>query len=172
MIRRIRSLWADRGGVAAIEFVLVAPFLVTLWLGMTEYANAHLVARKANIAAQSVADLVAQERTASTAELDDFLEAGRQIMTPYPAAGLAITVMSVIADPDDGTVSTAWQYPDGAPATVPPEAAALLDPGESLIVVRLTYSYQPILGNVIDTMTIDEQAVARPRLLDAIERAP
>ena len=161
MSRWIRGLLRDRTGLAAVEFALLAPVLVSLWLGMTEFANMHLAARKANIAAQSVADLVAQQRTVTTTELDDMLEAARQIMAPFPPEFLTVQILSVFRDDDDALV-TEWQYGTGGAA--PAETESLVGTGDSVIVVRLTYRYQPILDTVIGVRTLSENAFARPRL--------
>lgn len=171
MISRIRGLLSDRGGVAAVEFALVAPVLIALWLGMTEFANVHLVARKANIAAQSVADLIAQERTATTGELDDVLQAATQIMEPFPIAPLSVQITSVVAD-GNGVLSAEWEYPGVGGGAIPPEAVNLVGPDESVIVVTLSYQYQPILNSVVGVITLSERAFARPRLQLKVVRGP
>ena len=72
---RIRGLWRDRKGVAALEFAMLLPLLVILLIAIIEVSNLHLAGRKATVAAQSAADLAAQERFVNATKLGDIVAA-------------------------------------------------------------------------------------------------
>ena len=65
----------DRRAVAAVEFALIAPLLLLVWVAIIEVSNLHLVGRKATIAAQAAADLTAQERSVNAGKLADIVAA-------------------------------------------------------------------------------------------------
>ena len=56
----LRRLIADRRGVSAVEFALVAPILVLLYFGLVELSQAATADRRLAHATSAVGDLVAQ----------------------------------------------------------------------------------------------------------------
>src|SRR4051812_23308882 len=62
---------ADRRGVAAIEFALLLPVMILLYFGSAEFVNAFSAQRRISHIAASIADITAQDRTISTAQLND-----------------------------------------------------------------------------------------------------
>ena len=59
-MKKAIQLLLNREGVAALEFALLMPFMIALWGVIIEYSNLQAAARKVNIAAQSLADVIAQ----------------------------------------------------------------------------------------------------------------
>jgi hypothetical protein len=60
-----------------------------------------------------------------------------------------------------------WQSnPDGSLAITmdPAVADGLGSPGESVIMVRLSYTYESLFDFIFDTKSLQEEAFARPRL--------
>lgn len=66
-----RALWRDRRGVSALEFALVAPFLVLLAAGTIEFGRMMLLTQKLQNASFLFADLAARDKTLSEGKLDD-----------------------------------------------------------------------------------------------------
>lgn len=172
---RIRGLWRDRKGVAALEFAMLLPLLVILLIAIIEVSNLHLAGRKATVAAQSAADLAAQERFVNATKLGDIVAAVGAIMRPFPAAGLSYDIASVEADLD-GNVGVGWRITQGGiqggGCGVPAPALNLISTNDSVIAVTVVYQYRPALNFIFGDINITEQAFARPRRIRIIPLQP
>jgi Flp pilus assembly protein TadG len=63
---RAATVAKDRSGIAIVEFALLVPLLLTLFIGSFETANLLLAYLKLEDAAETAADLVAQWTSATT----------------------------------------------------------------------------------------------------------
>ncbi len=81
----VRRLSSDNRGVAAIEFALIAPLLITLYLGTLEISGALQMNKKVGRAASATGDLIAQlDSTEVNKEaLKSILKIGKAITQPY-----------------------------------------------------------------------------------------
>ncbi|HEV2557941.1 MAG TPA: TadE/TadG family type IV pilus assembly protein [Microvirga sp.] len=82
--------------VAAIEFALILPVMITMYFGMTELTVALMQDRKVNIAANTVADMMGKVSQLSPDELEQIMRVAETIMAPFDASGLKVTVSSVV----------------------------------------------------------------------------
>ena len=62
MLRRLRQFRADVRAVAAVEFALVLPLLIGLYLGSIEAASLYSTDHKVATVASTMADLVSRQR--------------------------------------------------------------------------------------------------------------
>jgi Flp pilus assembly protein TadG len=149
MVWRSRRLARDRRGVSAIEFAMIAPILILLYVGIVEVGNLLTIYRRTAAVASTAADLTAQAKSVTTADLDDIVKASGAILTPYPTSSLKIVLSSVVAD-DKNVGEVAWSYGSNAAPrgkdTVYPVPAGLTQPNSSVIVAEVTYDYKPTLG--------------------------
>ncbi|MBI1263972.1 MAG: hypothetical protein GC187_04475 [Alphaproteobacteria bacterium] len=155
----------DRRGVSAVEFALIAPILIVLYLGVAQLSLALSANRKVSSAALVVADLTAQRATVSSAELADYFAAGRAMAAPFDAGGLAFRVSSVRMH-TDGEIFLAWSEADGMdPAVAPPVLPeGLLIPGGSVIVVDTQMPFTSPFGDLFgDPVTLSDSALLQPR---------
>jgi len=156
-----------RKGTVSVEAALVLPILISILLGMVEISNYIELSRKAMSAAQTVADLVAQEPSHTDATLAQIRDAAALILNPFPvdANSLSVTIASIGFD-DSGDVDPLWQDPyDGSIVGDPNDAVGLGDPTESVIMVTLSYVYDsPFNFLFTDKRTLNETAFARPRI--------
>ena len=67
------ALWCDRRGVSAIEFAMLVPILTLMYIGTVQIGNLLTLMRRVETAASTAADLAAQKREVSVAELDDIV---------------------------------------------------------------------------------------------------
>lgn len=168
------SLLRDNRGVAAIEFAMVAPILLVLFLGAIEFSQALTLDRRVTAVASSVADLVAQAEKVSTNDLDDIMVIGQRILetaliTSYEDNELEIEVISLLADAN-GDVKVDWSYdrsggtPYAKGSNYPKLPAGLLGPSSSVIVAEVSYDFDPPVGKYLTSgILLEERAFLRPR---------
>ena len=131
----------------------------------------HLAGRKAVTAAQSAADLVAQETTIDGFRLDDIAAAIRTILEPFPSGSVGFNLISVVMDAD-GNTAVDWRYTGGlidADMAAPAGAANLAEPGGSVIAAVVSYQHAPLFG-LFSPMRFSEVALAKPRRVPVIPR--
>jgi Flp pilus assembly protein TadG len=149
-----------------IEFALVFPIMLIMFIGLVEFGEAFSIDRKINNAASTVSDLVSQESSVNNAKLADMATVATELLKPYRAAPLVLRVTSVVADAQNRT-TVAWTYPaTGGPtvgaAYVLPRAA-LTEANSSIIVAQTSYAFTPTLGYFIGSITLTGNAYFRPR---------
>lgn len=149
-VRGIRAMGArflvQRNGAAAVEFALILPILIVLYLGSVELTNALTANRKMSQVASTVGDLVTQYRNLDAATLNDIFTASEAIMTPYTDSGLTISIAGIAVDAD-GVATTDWSRTNAggtADALVNEVPASLKSPDSYLIVAKTEYSYQAL----------------------------
>lgn len=178
MLKRLRKLWRDNGGVAAIEFAIMAPMLLALLIGCLEVTFKIWSTQKAEKLAVTLSDVIAQAQSVSGDDLASLTGAVDKIMDPFPfgANGMVI-ISSVYVDQDETVAKVKWQcsYTDGDfeanskfgetgdDAELP--AGFELAPRDNVIVTEVFYLYQPIApGIMFDNATIYRRAMFKPRL--------
>ena len=100
-----------RDGIAALEFAVISPIMISLYFGVTELSDALTAGAKTTAVAASAADLVAQDTKICNAEMNDIFSALDAIMFPYPGGNMHIVISSLI-DAGNGTVKVAWTFPN------------------------------------------------------------
>lgn len=174
--RRIRSFRKEKRGVAALEFALIAPFMIALWLGSVELSQGFTIDRKVSLASSALADLVTQQSNLTGAEMNDIMDATTAIMLPYDASNLSIEIAGVSID-EFGDTRVEWSETrnGSAPAVggtyaIPP---ALILPDSFLVVAQLSYEHTPATAHVISgSITLSDNFFLRPRRQDAITYNP
>ncbi len=103
----LRSLWRRHDGLAAVEFALIAPFAIMLFLGTMELSEAMMVERKVTTATSVTADLVGQALRMNDKDIKDVFAAAQAIMIPYDGQSMTVLITSVNIEPD-GTTEVGW----------------------------------------------------------------
>jgi Flp pilus assembly protein TadG len=168
----------DRAGTAAVEFAMVLPIAVSMFLGSFEISNLLLCHMKLVAAAQTAADLMAQQKTVCAANVTDYGTAAGLVMEPLSPGNLSVAFSSVIYAPNTNAASTDWhQEVNGAASNAPtaPNAAANANLGSngssSTIVATANYAYTSPLSYVLKkNYTFTETAFAQPRLVPNIPK--
>lgn len=178
--RLTSGLLRDRRGVAAVEFALVLPFMLVLFLGITELNSALTLDRKVSQAASSVADLVAQADKLTSSEVSDLLQLSRAVLDPYPEAPLTMVVASVwIKEVNQPRVvwsramnTSEWGAGSAPPVEVPQELTQQKD--TYLIVTHAEYEHRPTFAAVLKdvfntaTITLSDTYYLRPRVSTSV----
>lgn len=165
---RLRRLRGDRRGTALIEFALLLPVMLTLYLGGFRLIDAASCNRRVTVTARSLADLVSQYATLSEATLRTIFDASTQMMTPYDASTIKLRVTQIRVD-NNGRAFVAWSrvkndvaYPGNIEITsmVP---VALRQPNTALIYSEVTYAYPAFIW-VGGAMNFTQQSIMMPRI--------
>ena len=163
-----------RDGVSAVEFALIVPVLLFLYLAAVEGAQALMAHRRAAQSAAVVADLVSQSRTVGDTTIGQIFAAGELVVAPGSTAGMTQRITSLVVG-SDGIARVQWSdarngdaRPAGAAVTLPPGVAF---PDETLIMAEVGYAYASPLGLILpNLLNFDETAFVRPRFEDRVLR--
>lgn len=142
------------------------PFLLLLIMGVIELSNLMTVERRLLNSVQSTADLVSQETDVTTADMTEIYTAAKLTISPYSIGGLGIGTTSVRFDDTSGAAYVDWSegLNGGTVADPLTKAQGRGEPGDSVIIVTGTYTYQPLLSMIItNPIILSETSYARPR---------
>ena len=96
--RRLSSLKRDERGVSAVEFAMLLPLMITLYLGAVEISQGVSINRKVTLTSRTVADLASQVSSISGGDMTNLLNASAAVIAPFPAGNLKVTVSQVSID--------------------------------------------------------------------------
>jgi Flp pilus assembly protein TadG len=164
----------DRRGVSAVEFAMLLPLMVTLYLGSVEISQGVGIDRKVTLTTRTVADLASQVSSINNSDMTNLLNASSAVIAPYDVSKLKVTVSAVTIDANN-VAKIAWsdtlngtKRAVGSTVTLP---AALNVANTTLIWSEVSYSYTPTIGYVITgTLNLSDQIYMRPRLSDTVTR--
>lgn len=172
-LRAMLSRFArDRGAVSAVEFAIVLPFMLALYISGVELGDGLAIQFKVTETARTVTDLASQFASLDTAEMNAILAASSTIVAPYATNNMAMTVSEVTTN-SKGQGTITWScslngtaHATGAAVTLP---TGLQTANTSLIWGEVTYPYTPAVGYVITgTITIYQTMYFLPRLSSSV----
>lgn len=149
----LRRLATAERGVAAVEFALILPLLLTLYVGSVELSSAITVDKRVATVAGSLGDLVARaDSTIASTDVTDFFAAAATTMAPYASTGVK-QIVSCVKVSSTGVSKVGWSvayngataYADKAAYTLPTELKTLALNGY-VIVAEARMSYTPLFG--------------------------
>src|SRR5689334_16998331 len=105
--RRFTLFRRDQRGVSAVEFAMLLPLMVTLYLGVVEVSQGVAIHRKVTLTARTVADLGSQVTSINNADMTNMLNAATAVVAPFTANDLKVTVSAVDIDAN-GNAKVAW----------------------------------------------------------------
>jgi len=179
-----RCLRAE-SGAAAVEFALVLPIMLMVYVGTLEASTLIMMDRKVQSVAGAVGDLVARaDEEISAGQMQDYFRAASGIMTPYPSDNV-LQVVTAVNVASDGTTEVVWtrQYLNGAysgstPHTVGdefplPQEMIDISRDRMVIAAEASFTYRPLLGIVFDTpINLYRSSFFLPRFGGDIDLAP
>jgi Flp pilus assembly protein TadG len=101
---RAGKILGDDRGVAAVEFAMILPVMLTIMFGMAAVTESTLVVHKVERVANSVANIVAAKVTGGTnsgqggltdVDVTDAFKAAEFLLSPLPAANLHIDIYEI-----------------------------------------------------------------------------
>src|SRR4029079_10764129 len=97
----------DRRGVSAVEFAMLLPLMVTLYLGTVEISQGVGIDRKVTLTTRTAADLASQVSSINNADMTNLLNASSAVVAPYDVSKLKVTVSAVTID-SNNVAKIAW----------------------------------------------------------------
>lgn len=180
-----RRFQLAESGIAAVEFALILPFMLLLYIGMVEGSTLISIDRKVQTVSGAVGDLVARSNgEISRSTLDDYVKIAGGIMTPYPDAGLVQFVTQVYVD-KDGKATVDWSqryvgqaaqssgaHAKGSIYVLPAEIKAIAKE-QYVIVTECENTYTPLFGIVFDkAINLSRENFYIPRFREKINLVP
>src|ERR1700678_3328623 len=92
--------------IAAVEFALILPLMLFIFVGVAQVGAAIEISRKVTLTTRIVTDLVTQNTSVSCSTLETILAASAQVIAPYSASNLSITVSEITTNSSGGATTT------------------------------------------------------------------
>jgi len=186
LIRTVRRapILRNQSGVAAMEFALIAPLIIGLYLGLAELASVMSVERKVSHSASVAGDLTTQVSIVGSSDAADLVSAVLHVVDLETNQNYGLRVESFQRE-DDGTVSSAGEIvyvTNGGSVSSFDEttlSTALLPIGGGIVVASVRYDYTPFgferiegenkgEGFLPDSVTLSETFMLKPRRSDVV----
>jgi Flp pilus assembly protein TadG len=94
--QRFRRLRDATQGVAAVEFALVLPVMITIYLGMSEMTFYVNTDRKFAMLSRTLADLTGRAPSVNSTEMDTIFSAATSVMAPYRSDQAKMVISSIV----------------------------------------------------------------------------
>jgi Flp pilus assembly protein TadG len=165
---QVKRFRRAQGGIAAVEFALVLPFMCLLYLGGFEVMEEIAAKRQVALTASTVAEIVSQYSTISQSQtMPGILAASTSVLTPFNSSNAIVRVTCITID-NTGRATVAWSqgmngsgHTVGSTVTLP---AALDVPNTTVIWGETSYAYTPLIDFMgIGTQTLYSTIYMLPR---------
>lgn len=157
----------DCRGIAAVEFAVIVPLMLTMFFGTLEFSSGVAVDRKVTLVARTLSDLTSQSTTVTDLDLTNFTTAGKAILTPYSVTPLLSTITSLYVDSTTLVARVQWSKGSsprtaGSTVTIPSQIQVA---GTYLIMAEVNYRYVPTIGYVMAPtgVPLSDVSYTRPR---------
>lgn len=178
MIRRllgtVARLFRDRRGAVAVEMAMTIPVITALLLTGVEVTRYVLLNQKLERASSTMADLVSQAESLSTADLNTLFDAASFAVDPFDLPDHGRLIVSSISASSGNPPRVNWQRGfgagsgssafgvEGSNAVLP--SGFQVRSGESIIVGEAFFDFTPVFaGDVLGDNTLHTYSVLRPR---------
>jgi Flp pilus assembly protein TadG len=170
----LSRLARDRAAVSAVEFALILPLMLTLYIGGIQVSEALSINRKVSHVTSTLADLVTQSKSLTNSDMENIFDASSSVMAPYSSDALQITVSEIKID-GTGKATVAWS--DARNTTAPTVGSTVTLPtavavANSYVVQAVAhYPFTPAIGYVLTgSFELSSTYYLKPRLSDYITR--
>lgn len=180
---RVRSLFSrfarDRQGMGAVEFAMIAPLLLMLYITAFEVTIGLSVAKRATRSAGAIADLTTQTDTLTTTTLTTMKDVAGALFAPYSTDDMTLQITGIdIGSSGAATVRWSWAqdgtapYKKNASVSVPSDIATA---NSFLVHARVSIPHQilmfmpGIMPSSMQNITITREYYFRQRVNEAVE---
>lgn len=166
--QQVRRFYKSESGVSAIEFALVVPFLMVVFLGFSEVALANRTSTHVSKVAATVADIISQSASISIEEVEIALRAAHALAGASAAGTMTVEVVGVNVA-SNGSTSVVWAR--GVNSTNLPAPGNSYDLPDDLkteagfiVASRANYKHLPIIGgSMVGTVEMEKKFYFIPR---------
>jgi len=173
-----------RKGVAAIEFALIAPILIIIYIGLAELGLGMMANRRTSHLGATIGDLVSQSESVTTANINDIFDIGTSILEPFAAGNNLQLRVSCVRMQTDNKAHVYWsdarnwqggayqEIIDGTTGTVITDITTdQLPVSENVIMTEVKYQYQaPVTKFLPSPVTFSFRFFHHPRSAGMVER--
>jgi len=138
-------------GVAAVEFALILPLMLIMYVGMVEVTRLVNVDRKVTQLSRTLADLVGRTPDVTDAGLTEIFEASAEVMRPYDRSRALMRISSIYVKNVNGNLlgRVCWSEHNNWIARSANDVVAVPDgfrtEDSSFILAEANYVQQPIV---------------------------
>lgn len=179
-----RKFQSDSGGVAALEFALVLPLLITIYFGTVEAVRMTDNSRKLTLFTRTIADLSgrADNPNPTVDSMNTIFSAASAILQPFNASGAKIVINAMGVESINGVLyggvcSSYAQNSTKRPQLtmngtngLPAIPATYRYDGARYILAEVTMPYTPVLGSTIYNQIFGSQGLVFSRQIVWAER--
>ncbi|MFS0770933.1 TadE/TadG family type IV pilus assembly protein [Sphingomonas sp. 1P08PE] len=159
-------LWRDRRGLALVEFALVLPVMLTLFLGGFQLTQASACQRRVTIVARAIADIVSRNDVLTVTKVATILSASSDIMAPYDVS-VARSRVSLVKVDGNLNVTVMWsEARNTVQRDVGPFAGLPADmkiANSYYVLGEVSYDYRPISGRFAWPISFTQTLYMVPR---------
>ena len=171
MSARRTAFWRDRGGVAGLEFALILPFLILVFLGTVTLFQLYRESKSLDQATSTMSDFVSRQMEVTDSFLRNGVEARLRALLAADANALEYRVESIRKVGNRFVLE--WAYPAAEGPLLGPrpadDALPLVSDGDTLIVLRTALERRTMFGTLgAGNFTHRSVLAARPRFTQAI----
>lgn len=170
----LEKLFRQKDGVGAVEFALIAPMLLVVYLVAFELTIAMSVAKKASMAGSTIGDLISREEKLNKEFLATSTDVSKAMFVPYPSNKLAIKITGIkVNDKKEASIVWSWSSAGGVPyvaGTTPIVPSEFRTPDVFLVRTELSVSHELLMwlpglsGSSAKERTIGREFFFRQRL--------
>jgi hypothetical protein len=160
--------------MAVVEFAFVAAFMVFLYLGSQQLADAIFANRKVTTATRAITDLTTQFSVLAEQDIQAILGASATVLAPYNASNARVRISQIAID-EDGNGRVYWSRTRGTGISeferceivdVPEDLAV---PSSFLIYGEVQYTHRPaFVAYSVGTLNLSDQIFMIPRVSSSV----
>ncbi len=174
LTQQMRRFASDVQGIGGVEFALIAPLLLFLYITSFELTIGLSVSKRVTRTASTVADLVTQQAKVTTSDLQQMTSVANAIFTPYQPQNLKMKITGVTIDASSNpTVAWSWAqdgsrpYSNGSTVNVPTDmrsASTFLVRAEVSVTHQLLMFMPGLMPSSLQTITLNREFYYRQRV--------
>lgn len=172
--RIVRRLRHDESGMGAVEFALLLPILLVVYLMAFELTLAFSVMKRATAASSSVADLVTQQSEVSKSFLASMNDVAASVFVPFSVSGLDLKITGIQVDASKNA-KVAWYWDNKNTKALTPGSSvsladSMLEANIFLVHTELSVPHELLMylpnfrGSEIKDVTISREYYYRQRV--------
>jgi len=175
--RLLKRFFRDKRAVGAVEFALIIPVLLLIYLGSTDLADGLDVNKKVSRSASSLADLVTRQISVKATDIDDMFAIGSTSLLPYRRTSpkIRVTAIKVTKAQSSSTYSVTVDWSRANVANFAALAGSKTDLPEALVAsdayfikVDVELDYKPLNSWISTSIPMSETYYLAPRYTNTI----